>query len=683
MRIGIDVGGTFTDMVLIDDSTGRVLLTKTLTTPKHLSEGVITGTNKILKIAGAGIKDVDYIVHGTTIGTNALLEKRGVKTGLITTDGFRDVLEIGRIQRPAEGLYDFSVDNPDPLVPRYLRHGVKERVDSKGKVVTPLDEQSVRDAVAALRKEGVASIAVCLLFAFLNPAHEKRVREICHEMAPEIFVSLSNEVAPEFREFERMSTTVISAYLQPIVQRYIETLQAELKQSYGRVDLRVMQASGGCMTADSARESAVQTVNSGPAGGAVAGEFIGKVTRTPNIVSVDMGGTSFDIGVIAGGAARITSEGKFDGYPLRISAVDVHAIGAGGGSIAWIDKGSVLNVGPKSAGADPGPACYGRGGMNPAVTDANLVLGRLNAGYFLGGEMKLDLERARQAVREHVAGPLKMSVEAAALGIVKVVNANMAKGIAVSTTQKGFDVREFALVAFGGAGPLHAVELAESLGMKTVIVPIHCGAFSALGLLVSDTRHDYVQTIMKQEENVKPAELTSAFRALEKKALAQLASENIRPKDMEVVWSADLRFSGQSYELNTSVKRKTLTARDIKAVSASFAKLHERIYAFTAVDEKVEFVNLRVTGIGKSPSVKIARWPRGAAKPPREAQKGKRPVFFEGRGLVQCPTFERALLRAGNRIAGPALIEETLSTTVVTAGAVARIDEFGNVRISL
>lgn len=679
MRIGIDVGGTFTDMVLVDDRTGKAHLTKTLTTPHHLSEGVITGIKKILSIAGKNIEDVDYIVHGTTIGTNALLERKGVKTGLITTEGFRDVLEIGRIQRPAEGLYDFNVDNPEPLVPRYLRLGVKERVDSKGDIVVPLDETSVREAVAVMKKEKVASVAVCLLFSFLNPKHELRIREIIREMAPEIYVSLSCEVAPEFREFERMSTTVISAYLQPIVQTYIETLQKELEENFGRVDLRVMQASGGCMTAEAARENAVQTVNSGPAGGAVAGAFIGKITGIPNLVSVDMGGTSFDIGVIAGGTARVSAEGKFDGYPLRISAVDVHAIGAGGGSLAWIDKGGILNVGPKSAGAEPGPACYGRGGTQPTVTDANLVLGRLNADYFLGGEMKLDLARAKAAILEHVARPLKLSVEEAAYGIVKVVNANMCKGIAVSTTQKGYDVREFALVAFGGAGPLHAMEIAETLGIRKVVIPLFCGAFSAVGLLVSDTRHDYVQTIMKQEDKIEPDELTAAFRALEKKAIEQLKSENIEPNRMRILWSADLRFTGQSYELNTPVDRKRLTAKDIKKIAERFAKLHEQIYAFTAVDEVVEFVNLRVTGIGKSPVLKLPRCVRGSRSPEKKAFKGKRPVYFDRKGYIRCPIYERSLLRAGNVVKGPALIEETLSTTVITPGHLARIDQYGNV----
>ncbi len=405
MRIGIDVGGTFTDIVLIDDKGKRIHYTKVLTVPRSPAQGVLNGIEKILRIANATMADLDYMVHGhgTTIGTNALIERKGAKTGLITTAGFRDVLEIARIERPDEGLYDFLVDTPEPLVPRYLRVEVEERVGAHGEVVRPLDEESVVRAAKYLKEQGAETIAVCLLFSFLNPKHEQRVKEICRAIYPAAFVSISSEICPEFREFERSSTTVINAYLQPIVERYISNLVAMLNEKYGKVEVRIMQASGGAMSAATARDHAVNIVNSGPAGGAIAGAFIGKLLGDKQLMTVDMGGTSFDIGLIVGGVPRVSSEGKFEGYPVKIPAVDVHAIGAGGGSIAWIDKGGALNVGPRSAAADPGPACYGLGGELPVVTDANLVLGRLNADYFLGGEMKLYPDRARGHRKTHRA----------------------------------------------------------------------------------------------------------------------------------------------------------------------------------------------------------------------------------------------------------------------------------------
>ncbi|HID63008.1 MAG TPA: hydantoinase/oxoprolinase family protein, partial [Anaerolineae bacterium] len=437
MRISIDVGGTFTDVVLIDDATGQIHYTKVLTTHKNLAEGVIAGIERILKMVATSFDQVDYLVHGTTIGTNALIERKGARTGLLTTEGMRDILDIGRIERPDAGLYDIFVDTPQPLVPRYLRREVRERVGADGSVVVPLDEEMARREVRFLKEQAVESIAICFIFGFRNPAHEQRVRQICQEIFPEATVSISSEIAPEFREFERTSTTVISAYLQPVLDRYLDNLEGQLKERYGRVDLRLMQASGGSMTTEDARRRAVNIVNSGPAGGALAAAYVGTLTGDQQIIGVDMGGTSFDIGLIDGGQPRMAPESQFEGFPVKMPILDVHAIGAGGGSLAWVDKGGALNVGPESAGSDPGPACYGLGGERPTVTDANLVLGRLNADYFLGGEMKLYPELAEKAIREHVAKPLGISLEEAASGIIRVVNANMVRGISVSSTERG------------------------------------------------------------------------------------------------------------------------------------------------------------------------------------------------------------------------------------------------------
>lgn len=677
MRIGIDVGGTFTDVIGIEDS-GRITVRKAYTTPADPSEGVVTGIEKLLRAANLGGADAKLVVHGTTIGTNALLTRNGVKTGLLTTAGFRDVLEIGRVQRPAEGLYDFNVDNPPPLVPRALRLEATERVAADGSVVTPLDEESVRRAAETFRREKVRAVAVCFLFSFLNPAHERRAREILAKELPDVHVTISSDVCPEFREYERTSTVVISAYLAPIVESYVEKLSARLKQNFPATQLRLVQANGGAMRASAAKGRAVHLVNSGPAGGATAAAFLGRVAKEPKIVAVDMGGTSFDISIIADGMAHVTTTAKFDGYPIKIAMDDVNVIGAGGGSIAWVDRGGALSVGPQSASSVPGPACYGRGGAEPTVTDANTVLGRISPGYFLGGEILLRPDLAEKAVRDRLCAPLGLSLEQAAFGILRVVNANMEKGINAKTVQRGYDLREFTLVAFGGAGPLHAVEMGQDLGMKRVIVPPFPGAFSAFGLLVADTRHDFSKTVMKDESALDPAALGAAFAELEAKGVAELEADGIAKGDRRILWSADLRFEGQSYELNVPVERKPKP--DVKKMLADFEALHERIYAFQAVDEKTVLVNVRVTALGLSPEVALPGPGRGDG---RDALKGRRRVYFGDGGWLDTAIYERSKLRAGNEVRGPAVIEEEISCTVVPRGLTLRVDRFGNLVVDL
>jgi len=683
MRIGIDVGGTFTDIVLIDDVTGQIHYTKVLTTHHDLTEGVITGIDRMLGMTGIRFGQVDYLVHGTTIGTNALIERKGARTGLITTDGMRDILEIGRIERPDAGLYDIFVDTPAPLVPRYLRREVRERVGADGSVVVPLDEEIVRSEVAFLKKQAVESIAICFIFGFRNPSHERRVRQICEEMFPQATVSISSEIAPEFREFERTSTTVISAYLQPVLDRYLDKLEGRLAERYGRVDLRIMQASGGSMTTEDARGRAVNIVNSGPAGGALAAAYVGQLTGDRRIISVDMGGTSFDIGLIVDGEPRMAPESQFEGFPVKMPILDVHAIGAGGGSLAWIDQGGALNVGPESAGSAPGPACYGLGGERPTVTDANLVLGRLNADYFLGGEMKLRLELAQKAIRTHVAEPLRISLEEAASGIIRVVNANMVRGISVSSTERGYDVREFALLPFGGAGPLHAVELAEDLGMSRMVVPMYPSTLSAVGLLVANTRHDYVTTLAKSQGELVAEEVLATFRELEAQGRAQLKAQHVPDDMIEIQWSADIRYQGQSYELNTPVApEETLSRSDLAKVIARFHDLHHRIYAYGSAEETVEFINLRVGAIGKVPEVSFARLEEANADA-SAACKESRPVYYPAHGFVETSVYERERLRPGHVVEGPCLVEEIASTTVITPGAVGSVDPYGNIIVQI
>jgi len=683
MRIGIDVGGTFTDIVLVDDVSGQIDYTKVLTTHDDLARAVIEGIDKILSAASSSFDQVEYLVHGTTIGTNALIERKGARTGLLTSDGMRDVLEIGRIERPAAGLYDIFVDTPLPLVPRYLRVDVRERVGADGEVVVPLDEDSARQGVEFLKDQAVESIAISFLFSFRNPAHEERTKEICQEIFPEAAVSISSEIAPEFREFERTSTTVINAYLAPVVERYLDNLEGQLLSRYGDVDLRIMQASGGSMMTEMAKSRAVNIVNSGPAGGALAAAYVGQLTGDQQVISVDMGGTSFDVGVIDRGEPRVAPESQFEGFPVKIPILDVEAIGAGGGSLAWIDEGGALNVGPESAGSQPGPACYGLGGERPTVTDANLVLGRLNPDYFLGGEMRLYPELAEKAILSHVAEPLGVSLEEAASGIIRVVNANMERAISVNSTEKGFDVREFALLPFGGAGPLHAVELAQDLDMRRVVVPPYAGTLSAVGLLVANTRYDYASTLAKSAEKLAPEELLAVFEELETRGREQLRAQGVADEDIETVWTADLRYEGQSYEISTPVTSKGSFSRsDIEAIVSRFHDLHYRIYAYGSIDEKVEFINLRVAAIGKVPEVSLSRNTNSGIEA-GQALKGTRPVHFPGEGFTDAAIYDRALLQPGQSVKGPALVEEVASTTVIAPGLQGTVDAYGNIIIPL
>ncbi len=679
MRIGIDVGGTFTDVVLVDDATGKIAYTKTLTTPRDLTEGVLRGIKKVIETAGANIEDLDHIVHGTTVGTNALIERKGAKTGLITTKGFIDVLEIGRFQRPKEGLYDIFVDNPEPLVPRYLRKGVDERVNSRGEVIRELDEESVKEVVEFFKEEGVESIAVSLLFSFANPSHEIRIREIINELYPEAYVSLSSEISPEFREYERTSTTVLNAYLQPILERYIDRLSEKLREEFNLEDLRIMLAHGGIMPADTAKKHAVTIVNSGPAGGVLAGTFIGKLVGSSNVITVDMGGTSFDICLIENGQPVVTTEGKFEGYPVKVPIIDVNAIGAGGGSIARVDSSGMLNVGPESAGADPGPACYGRGGEEPTVTDANVVLRRISPESFLGGEMGLDVDKAKKAV-EKVSSRLGMSVEEAAAGIIRVADAKMEKGISVSSTEKGYDLREFSLIAFGGAGPLHAVQIAHDLKIPRVVVPPLPSDFSAFGLLVADIKHDYVRSYIVSEEKVDLDILQRYFEELEDRAVAQLRKEGVADEDIEVQWSMDMRYVGQSYEINIPVDRGfRFSKSSFGEIIERFHERHQQKYEYSSKDERTEIVNLRVTSIGKTPDIKLRTLEKGDRDPAR-ALKYEREVWFNS-DFVNVPIYDRAKLLSGNVLTGPCVVEEEFSTTIIHPGWKGMVDDFGNLVI--
>jgi len=677
-RLAVDVGGTFTDVTLFDPDTGELVSAKAPTTPGDRAVGVLDGIAAALEAAGAKADRVAEVVHGSTTGTNALIERTGARVGLLTTEGFRDVLEIGRIMRPDAGLYDFSVDLPLPLVPRHLRLEARERLDARGHVLVPLDEASVEAAAEAFARERVEAVAVCFLFAFLDPSHEEAAERILARHLPGVPISLSSRICPEIREYERSSTTVMNAYLTPVMSAYLDSLQRRLAEAMGAVRLSVIQANGGSTSVASARKRAVTTVNSGPAGGVVAAAFYGRRNGRDRIVSVDMGGTSFDIGLVENGTCAVTTEGGFQGLPVRIPIIDLHIIGAGGGSIAFRDPGGALQVGPHSAGAEPGPACYGRGGTRPTVTDANLVLGRLNADYFNGGRMRLDAAAARRVVGV-LADEMGMSIEEAALGIVRVVNANMVKGIAAVTILRGIDVRDFSLLSFGGAGGVHAIELAQALSMREAVVPPLPGTFSAVGLLATDVRHDYVTALGGvRTTDVQPASLEAAYRAMERQAETELATDGFEGKSTSFLRSADMKVTGQTYELSVPLPQAgPVTASSIASLVEAFAQQYRERYAYFFDGEPIEIVNIRVAGLGHNRPIEL---PTGSGAPadPQPARKGARPVYFESAGFLDTVVYDRLRLRPGMVIVGPALVEEQTSSTLIPPGSHAGIlSDFG------
>jgi N-methylhydantoinase A len=682
MRIGIDVGGTFTDVVFADEKTGRFLSAKTPTTHHDLAQGVLKGLEEILDIAGVSIKDIAYIIHGTTIGTNAIVEGRGARVGLIATAGFEDVLEIRRVARPKEAAFDFSADNPPPLVPRFLRKGVIERINAKGEVVTPLDTDSVLKVIDHFKQHRVEAIVVSLLFAFLNANHEQQVAEICQAEICDIPVSLSSEICPEFREYERTCTTVMNGYLGPVIKEYMDNLTARLKEKYGTVTLYIMQSNGGTTTAATAKDHASHLINSGPAGGAIATAFISRMTANEMAVGADMGGTTFDISIIDKNLPKTTTWGGVTEYPIKLPMIDLKTIGAGGGSIAWVDEGGVLNVGPQSAGSKPGPACYGWGGTLPTVSDANLILGRLNPNYFLGGKLPLYVDRARTAVKIHVADKMAVSVEDAAVGIIRIVNANMAKGISGNSVERGYDLREFALVTMGGAAALHAADIAGELNMAKILVPPMSGNFSAVGLVVADIQHDYVKTFAQKEPDIDPVELLKIFQEMETKGIRQLIAEKVPEKDIAITWSADLRYRGQSWELNTPIRpAKALNKESLQKIAADFNHLHQQVYSYSEPNEVVEFVNLRVCVVGKNPTLSIV--PKVANPvPSNEQPRENREVFFEDTGWKTVPIYLRENLAAGSKLDGPCIVEEPICTVLIPPDFSGVIDEYKNIEIT-
>jgi N-methylhydantoinase A len=676
-RVGIDTGGTFTDFVLLDEETGRVLAAKCPSTPKDPAHAFVTGLVDALGRARIRPAAVGGIFHGTTVATNAILEGKTGRTGLITTAGFRDVIEIRRHVRGQGQIYNLAFRPPEPLVPRHLRLEVRERLDARGEVLIPLDPDEARARARELMDRGVQAIAVVFLHAYANGSHEAEARTLIERESPDCFVSISSEVSPELREYERASTTVINASLQPVVAGYIAALEDRLSHEGIRAPLHLMQSNGGVMPARRSAERPVHLVVSGPVGGVIGGAAVARTAGFASAITLDVGGTSCDICLVED-APRLVSQKEVAGNPIRVPMFDVHVIGAGGGSLAWMDDGGALRVGPKSAGAEPGPACYLRGGAEPTVTDADLALGRINPAYFLGGAMPLDVAAARRAIAERVARPLRLSVEAAAAGVLRVINATMAENITVVSVKQGFDPRDFALVAFGGAGPTHAGALLDDLQLSAVLIPPEPGTLSALGLLSTDMRCDQVRTFLRRADLVTDAEFAGLMGRLEDTGQAELARDGIRASAMAFERAVDMRYVGQAYEITVPVDG----ARDVAEIVERFHALHERLYAHRLDGAAVELVALRAAAVGRLPGAAPRHVEPGDLTPPGDALKARRPVFFdEAPGWVECAIYERGRLLGGNRIAGPAIIEQMDTTTVVFPGQQATVLPTGTLAI--
>jgi len=669
--VGIDVGGTFTDLTAVDVATGRVVVTKVPSRPRHEAAAVLAG----LEALGIASADVRRLVHGTTVGTNAVLERRGARVALLTTAGFRDLIEIGRTKRYIPALFIPTFVRPKPVVQRQDRFEVTERLGPDGAVLIPLDPASIERALDAALAAPAEAIAVCLLHAYLNPAHEHAVADAVKGRAPGLPVSCSADVVAEYREFERFSTTVLNAYLQPLMEGYLTSLEERLLATGYVHGVLTVASSGGMMTTDTARRLPIKTIFSGPAGGVSQACFVGAAAAVRDFISYDMGGTSTDVCLVRDLQPPMTADAMVGAFPVKVSQIDMHTVGAGGGSIAWLDVDGSLAVGPRSAGASPGPAAYGLGGTEPTVTDANVVLGRIGTRRRLGGSIVLDAARARVAVAAlgaRMARPL--GVEALAEGIVLIAVARMTSAIREISIQRGHDPRDFTLIAFGGAGPMHALAMAEEIGIPRVLVPRHPGNFSALGLLAADIKHDDVRTRVGLLREREPS-LRAAFTEMEAAARGQLEREGFGPEQQRLLRSLDLRYRGQAFELSVAVGE---VGADPAAIEADFHRLHREVYGHANPDAAIELVNARLTAYGLVPKPAAERH-AGTGAPLDAAQVERRPVWFDGRAH-DCPVWERDRLPAGATFAGPAIVEEFGATTVVPPGWRGTVDGHGGLR---
>jgi N-methylhydantoinase A len=675
VQIGVDIGGTFTDIVALDRA-GRLALTKVPSTPKDLLDGIGTAVTRVLALAGARPADVERFIHGTTVATNAILEQKGAVTAVLTTEGFEDVLELGRMKRSR--MYDLAMDAEVPtfLAPRRRRLGIPERLDARGRVLVPLDEDAVRAAVRALRAQAVQAIAVCYLFSFVNPAHERRTRAIVAELAPEISVSLSSDVDPTFREYERLCVTAFDAYLGPVVKRYLAGLADTLRGLGVPGVPLIMRSRGGVVSAALAAQQPVTLFLSGPAGGVIGAGWAAERSGVRDFVSLDMGGTSNDVAVVRDGTPLLAGEGAIGPYPVRTPMVDVNTIGAGGGSIAWIDAAGGLRVGPRSAGADPGPACYGRGGDEATVTDASVVLGYLNPARFAGGTLALDVTGAERAVGA-IGRRLGVDAVAAAAGIHRVVNARMADQIRLVTIKRGYDPRQFSLVVLGGAGPVHGAALAAEMGMAEVLVPEAPGVLAAFGLLAAAIEHHHARTLQARTDAADLDAVNRCLVELDAAGRGRMREEGAPADQVRVAYTADMRYVGQAYELEVPIAVPVAGER-MPEILAAFHAVHERVYGYARPQQPVEFVNFRAVHTYPLPRP-VVRPAARAAGTVDDARLGERGAYFGA--FVPTAIYERARLPRGARLPGPAIIEQSDTTTVIPPGVTALVDEAGNLRL--
>src|SRR5499427_3127677 len=682
-RIGVDIGGTFTDVALVDEVSGRIGVAKVPSTPADLADGVLAALGTAMERYRVAAADVGLLSHATTVVTNAILEERGARAALVTTRGFRDVLELRRSARA--DLYDLFQDGPSILIPRRRRYEITERIGADGAIVTPLAEEEIDDLIAELRAARVEAVAVSLLFSFLNPQHERQLGERLRAGLPDVPVYLSCEILPEIKEFERSSTTSVCAYVGPILASYLRRLEASTK-SKALPPLYLMGSNGGVLEAAEAVAMPAMAVESGPAAGVVAAALVARQTGRGNIISFDMGGTTAKASLIRGGQYETTPEYEVGGgssmtrwmngtgHPIRVPVIDLAEVSAGGGSIAWVDRAGALRVGPKSAGANPGPACYGRGGAEPTVTDCDLLLGYLDKRSLLDGELAIDLAAAEAAVRTRLAEPLGVDLTTAAAAVIDVVNHAMAEVLKIVSVQRGHDPRDFVLAAFGGAGPLHAAALADELGLAEVICPPIPGAFSALGLVGTDLKRDYVQTLFVLAEAADPAELEAAFVALEQKGTAMLDRAGVAPERRRFERSVDARYPRQSYELPVPVPPGVFDKVSLEKIAAAFHDRHLQTYGHQNRDEPVQLVSVRVAAIGAIPPLAVRN-----RTPPHgtNAVKSEREIWFRETGVVRATIYDRRLMPAGLTLFSPAVIESLESTILVPPDWQAKMNQDG------
>ncbi|MDD9955929.1 MAG: hydantoinase/oxoprolinase family protein [Anaerolineaceae bacterium] len=676
MRVSVDVGGTFTDVIVLDEDSGDIQLDKVATTPANPAEGVLEGFDKV----GAQTGDIEYFVHGTTLGINAMLTRSGAKVAFVTTRGFRDIYVLGRTDR--EPMYDFKYKKPKSLVPRSLCFEVTGRLNYKGQVLIPFDADQAREVAQRIVDQGVESVAVCFLHSYANPAHELAFEKVFQEVAPQISVTLSHRLSRVYREYERSSTTVIDAYIKPITRTYLTRLNSELVNGGFNGNFLMTRSGGGAMTLDTAREEPAHLVLSGPAGGVIGGAFLGKLIDLTNMITVDMGGTSLDASLIAEGEPTVENEQVFQTLPISIPTIDIHTIGAGGGSIAWVDEGGHLQVGPQSAGADPGPACYNKDGQQATFTDAALQIGFLNPDNFLGGEIDIDPALAEAAI-ERLAQQLGMGLNDVAAGIVSILEAKMAGAVRVISVERGYHPRDFALCAFGGGGAFVAANISRELGVPLAIIPPGPGNFSALGMLMVDVVHDYARTHITGLVDMDPAQANQVYTELAAQGQAALASDGFGADQQQYLPSAEMRYRGQEHTVNIPLPGVTLSTDDIPLITERFHAAHLQQYGHSMMQDPIEIVTLRLRAVGLLPRPDLARAETGSGNL-AAASRGSRMVYDRASSSqIEYQVYDRMKLGAGDSLSGPAIVEEPSSTTMVHTGDALTVGDYGELQIRI